>query len=616
MLAMLVLLGLVLVIGPIAAGIAGVALGAFATAFLMIAGALVLVVSSTMIVITRLYVKTRAYEAFVRTGMGGRRVIKDGGSVVIPVVHQIVPVTLETLRLKVVRRGAEALLTKDKLRADIEGEFFVRVMPNDEDIINAARSLGEKTANEEIIKKLIEDKLVSALRTAAATRTLEELNTERDLFVKRVMELVTDDLKHNGFTLETVTISSLDQASTAELRDDNIFDAQGKRTIAEITQEQWTRRNEIERAAQQARLQQDVVARQKMLEMEKNRAEAEARQAAEIARIKAENELSARQAQIEAQRLTLEAELVRDNSIALRTQQNEQSVAVAEQEKEKNVALAQQERQKAMELAQRAREIAVAEQAAKLALAEKERLSAEKQKESEAQAVETVRVTATAERAQSQQVIAARGEAEKGFVAAQKKADADAYARQKAADTAKLAAQAEATAKVAAAEAEATAVRRRAEAESEASKLRAEGQQAESLVPVAVKAREVEVENQRVAVLQKELEAREKSGRVAQEFELAKLRIVQESQVRVETAKAMASFGARFEAKLVGTPEQVAQIQKALFGGMSAAAAIDGFFEGAGPQSKKLAEAAGQVLTDLAQVAGKRLADGDGLEHP
>ena len=100
--------------------------------------------AGTLLVITRLYVKTKASEAFVRTGMGGMKVIQDGGALVIPVVHQIVRVSLETLRLDVGREGPDALITNDKLRADVRAEFYVRVQPDEESIRNAARSLGEQ----------------------------------------------------------------------------------------------------------------------------------------------------------------------------------------------------------------------------------------------------------------------------------------------------------------------------------------------------------------------------------------------------------------------------------------------------------------------------------------
>lgn len=599
-LVLLFLLGLVLVFGPVAASAAGLTLSGGATAVLVISGAILLLVAGIAFVITKLYVKTKASEAFVRTGMGGRVVIKDGGAVVMPVVHEIVSVSLETIRLKVVRRGADALLTKDKLRADIEAEFFVRVMPNDEDIINAARSLGDKTANEETIKKLIEDKLVSALRTAAAIRSLEELNTERDKFVKDVMSLVSDDLKHNGFTLETVTISSLDQASAAALRDDNIFDAQGRRTISEIVQEQATKRNLIERSAEQERMQQDVAARQRVLELEKSRAEAEARNAAEVARINAENDQAARAAQISSERAVQEAELARENAIAVRMQENEREQLVATQEKEKAVAVAQQERQKADELARRAREIAVAEQNARLAEAEQKRLQAEKLKEQESQSIETVKITSAAERSREQEVIAARAEAEKQYVGQVRKADADAYALEK-----------QATARRQSAEAEAAAIRQRAEAEAQAAKMRAEGEQAGAMIPVAVKAREIELEAQRVAVLQRELEAREQSGRVAQEFELEKLRITTEAQVRIEMAKAAATFGSKFETTLYGTPEDLAKLQSAFFSGAKGANLVNGFLEAASPATLGTITEAGRAASELVAAAAKKLA-GDG----
>lgn len=588
--------GVLLVALPLVAQVSGVAMSGAAMAVTMVTGALVLVVAGVLLVITKLYVKTKASEAFVRTGMGGRVVIKDGGAVVMPVVHEIVSVSLETIRLKVTRRGTDALLTKDKLRADIEAEFFVRVMPNDEDIINAARSLGDKTASEETIKRLIEDKLVSALRTAAAIRTLEDLNTERDKFVKDVMSLVSDDLKHNGFTLETVTISSLDQASTAALRDDNIFDAQGKRTIAEITQEQATLRNLIERSAEQERLQQDVNAREKMLELEKTRQEAEARQASDIARIRAENELASRTAQIQSALAVQQAELAQDNAIAVRLQENESLELVATQAKEKATAVAIQDRQKADELARRAREIAVAEQATKLAEAETRRLEAERLREQETQAIETVKVTAAAERSQQQEVIAARGAAEKDYVQQVRKADGDAYALEK-----------QASARKQSAEAEAMAIRQRAEAESDAAKRRAEGEQAGAMIPVAVKAREIELESQRVDVLQRELEAREQSGRVAQEFELEKMRITTESNVRIEMAKAAASFGTKFETTLYGSPEDLARLQASFFDGMKGAKIINGFFEGASTGTLTAVGEVGRVATELAEAAAKKL---------
>jgi len=590
------LFGLALLIGPVMASSMGVQLPGTVVLILSGVGLFTFLFAAIAVIVTKLYVRTKASEAFVRTGMGGRVVIKDGGAIVFPVVHEIVSVSLETLRLKVVRRGPEALLTKDKLRADIEGEFFVRVMPNDEDIINAARSLGEKTGDEETIKKLIEDKLVRALRTAAAIRSLEELNTERDKFVKDVMSLVSDDLKHNGFTLETVTISSLDQAPASALKDDNIFDAQGKRTIAEITQAQWTQRNLIERTAEQERMRQDVDARQKVLELERMKSEAEANQASSIARIRSEATRASEEARQEAERKIAESKLNQENAIALLSQQTQREQSIASQEREKAIAVAVQQRQQAEELAKRTREIAVAEQESLLAQAEQKRLSSEKAKEQEAQSIETVKVTAAAERSQAQEVIAAKAQAEKVYVQQTKQADGDAYAVQKAAEARKLSA-----------EAEALAIRQRAEADSEAAKRRADGDQAGAMIPIAVRAREVEIEQKRVEVLKQELEAREKSGRVAQEFELSKLRIEAETTVRVEMAKAAASFGSKIETTLYGTPEDLAKMQTAFLDGMKWSKVAEGFVEGAGDHTLAVAAQVGQAAGELAGAAAERL---------
>ncbi|HET7506404.1 MAG TPA: SPFH domain-containing protein, partial [Kofleriaceae bacterium] len=179
----LFLFALGLIVGPVVANVMDHPLSGLTTTIMTASGIALAILAGTLMTITRLYMKTKASEAFVRTGMGGMRVIKDGGSLVVPVIHQIVKISLRTLRLDVGREGPDALITKDKLRADIKAEFFVRVMPDDDSIKNAARSFGEHMDDERYVSKLVEDKLISALRTIAATKTLEELNTQRDEFV-------------------------------------------------------------------------------------------------------------------------------------------------------------------------------------------------------------------------------------------------------------------------------------------------------------------------------------------------------------------------------------------------------------------------------------------------
>ena len=78
----------------------------------------------------RLYRRASKETAFVRTGLGGERVVMNGGALVFPVFHETMPVNMNTLVLPVVRRDSEALITLDRLRIDVKAEFYVRVRPD------------------------------------------------------------------------------------------------------------------------------------------------------------------------------------------------------------------------------------------------------------------------------------------------------------------------------------------------------------------------------------------------------------------------------------------------------------------------------------------------------
>jgi flotillin len=66
-------------------------------ALLFVSGTVLLIVGAVCLVVTRLYRKASASMAFVRTGQGNAKVIRDGGTIVIPVLHQVIPVSLETM---------------------------------------------------------------------------------------------------------------------------------------------------------------------------------------------------------------------------------------------------------------------------------------------------------------------------------------------------------------------------------------------------------------------------------------------------------------------------------------------------------------------------------------
>lgn len=614
-LSLIVLFGLGLIAAPIVTSILGGSLGGVATTLLIGSGIVISVLGVVLLTVTKLYVKTKASEAFVRTGWGGLRVIKDGGALVIPVVHQVVRVSLQTLRLVVNRENADALITSDRLRADVKAEFFVRVQPDDESIQAAARSFGDRMMDRSdedqrsgersrgYVAVIVEDKLVSALRTVAATMTLEALNTNRDAFVKQVAEILTHELAHNGLTLESVTISRLDQTDPRQLKDDNIFDAQGKRTIAEITQLQLTARNKLEREGEQARARQDVETRQQILALEQTKAEAEAGQAAAVAKIRAEKDREAREASISTERQVALAEVEKQKQLQVAERGQQQAVEVAEQSKVRAVEVAERERHKAVteadqaaEVAVRVKEQAVTEAERERAVKETELATTEAEREAARQSIETVRVEAGAERDKKKRVIEATAEAERRFVETQRTADGEAYALK-----------AKAEGQKAAADAEAEAITKKANAEAAAAKARATGSEAEQMVTVNVKKADADAEGKRVDVLKQELEAREAHGKSAQDFELAKFEIEKRAEVQIAAAGAMATVVGKVNATVFGTPENVAAMMEAMASGMGLSQTTEGFFRGAGPKTEAGIMGAAKTLQGLIDALAERL---------
>lgn len=611
---LLLLFALALIVAPIALNLTGHELGALSSGIMLSSGIALAVLCSVALTVTKLYVKTKASEAFVRTGLGGLRVIRDGGALVLPVVHQVVRVSLETIRLDVTRQGADALITSDKLRADIKAEFFVRVQPDDDAIKAAARSLGDKMtaeaggrrdgSSQSFVAQIIEDKLVSALRTAAARKSLEQLNSERNEFLKEVVELVTQDLTHNGFTLETVTISKLDQTDVSNLKADNIFDAQGMRTIAEITQKNLTAKNEIVRKGEQERTAQDVATRKLILELERTKAEAEANQTAQIAIIQAEQSRASQEKQIGAQQSIEIAKVEQAKAIEIATRQQQAAIETAERTKQQAITEAEQK----LEVARRQQQKAIADAEALKAMAESKLADAEAERQKARQAILTVEQLAEADRNKQRAVIAAQAEADKNYVTAQKAADAAAYRVKTEADARKASADADAEATRKKAEADAQARKLAADAEQATLVAQANGQKAQAMVPVEVKAREVEVDKQRVEeVLKPELQARAEHGEAAQNFELAKIRIIQEATVRIEAAKAMATVYGKITANVYGTPEDVAAMSQKFAEGMGLSQMTNGFFVGANATTLQGAQKTVEVLEKLGTAAIDRL---------
>ncbi len=398
-----------------------------------------------------LYLRSSKERSFVRTGFGGTKVVLGGGAFVLPIVHEVIPVNMNTLRLEVARGRDKALITKDRMRVDVTAEFYVRVKAEPQAVADAAQTLGTRTLEPDKLKELIEGKFVDALRTVAAEMTMEEMHEKRGEYVKRVRAAVAGDLLKNGLELEAASLTQLDQTAMEFFNPSNAFDAEGLTRLTEQIEKRKKQRNDVEQDTMIAIRNKNLEAEKLALEIERQ-AEyarlaqerevetARAEQRAEVARTRAEREQEAERAQIAAREAIEMARILSERAL------EEERIV-----KQRELQAAEIERRKALELAEQARAIEVA----KHSRAESEARAAAEQARAKAVAEEervfTVRETEMAARRKAIELIEAAKEAEREALRL------------------KVAAEAE---KAAAAD-RGAAIRAQAEADAEAEKIRA-----------------------------------------------------------------------------------------------------------------------------------------------
>ncbi|HLV22228.1 MAG TPA: flotillin domain-containing protein [Polyangiaceae bacterium] len=403
---------------------------------LAIAGVLLAFIMIVGIILTRMYRRASKETSFVRTGFGGQKVIVNGGALVFPVLHEIIQVNMNTLKLEVTRANQQALITKDRMRVDVMAEFYVRVQPTEDAIANAAQTLGRRTMNPEALKELVEGKFVDALRSVAAEMTMEELHEQRVHFVQKVQAAVSEDLLKNGLELESVSLTGLDQTSLEYLNPKNAFDAQGLTRLTEQIETRRKQRNDIEQDTGVAIRQKNLEAERLKLQIEREEEYAKleqqreieirrAQQATEITLERAGKEQAAKQGEIIARRNIQTAEIDAQRSVDEQRIDMERQIKEREIAKTERVETAEIARRKAVELAEQERAIAIAEksksQSEAQASADKARALAVQAEE----AVVTVRERERADRAKQIELVKAAEEAERSAIGITVAADAE-----------------------------------------------------------------------------------------------------------------------------------------------------------------------------------------------
>ena len=491
--------------------------------------AIVFILSVVAVTMAKFYRRCGADEALVRTGSGGNKVVIGGGVTVYPILHQLLRVSLRSIKLSVERSGRNALVTHDKIKANVTTELYVKVEPIQEDVLAAARSFGERNLDEHAIGDLIEGKLTDALRSVAANQTFMDLHGQRKQFAEHIQTALSEELKKNGLTLENVSITALAMVPVKDLDPHDVFDAEGLRAITDSVQSNAEKTNQIQREKETAIKLQNVDAKKRALSMEQDQARAEAdqsrsvaeyaatqqaeqaqavylqNQAQEKARIAKEQAIAVaqqsrvlveREAQIAAERAQQTAEIEKQRTIEAAMIEKEKTVQAAEIDRQKALEAATIEKQKVVESAEIvkqqavetgriSKQIAVTQSEEQAARAGALKAQAEAEQQQAMQAIVTVEETAKAQREKAIAIIKAEEAAQQSKIAAERdafklrleaetraaavksQAEGDASAKRAEAEGEIARAQGHATAQQLGAEATAKVVRTEAEAEAD-----------------------------------------------------------------------------------------------------------------------------------------------------
>lgn len=403
---------------------------------LVLAGVALVALLAIGLVFARLYKRATKETAFVRTGLGGQKVIMDGGAIVLPVFHERVLVNMNTLKLEVERHQRESLITRDRMRVDVTAAFFVRVQQTEEAVSIAAQTLGVRTMSPEELKSLVEDKFVDALRATAATMSIQELQDKRRDFVQAVQNAVAEDLEKNGLELEAVSLTSLDQTDKQFFNPNNAFDAEGLTRLTEQTEARRKQRNDVEQDTEVLVRTKNLEASRQKLTIEKDQEfasltqqreieVAKAEQAAQIASQQAERSREAEAVKIEASRQVSQKRIEAEREIRAAEIEKNLAIQTREIELERKTETLRAEQRKQVEIARQEMQIAIAtksrEQSEADAVANLARAEAAKAEE----AVTTARQVAVAERDKNIQLIEAAKEAEQSAIAVKVSAAAE-----------------------------------------------------------------------------------------------------------------------------------------------------------------------------------------------
>ncbi|MDZ4831876.1 MAG: SPFH domain-containing protein [Phycisphaerae bacterium] len=378
--------------------------------------AALLVALSVTVVVIRYYRRCPSNRILVIFGrVGGGRAAKcmhGGGTLVVPLIQDWAYLSLEPMAIDIPLSGA---LSLNNIRVNVPATFTVGISTDPVLMNNAAERL--LTLATQQIREQAQDIILGQLRLVIATLTIEEINKDREKFMKLINENVGQEINKIGLELINVNIRDITDES-------GYIEAIGKRAAAEAIN-----RAKIE-VAQQVR---DGATGEAMAVREREVSVAAQLAQSEQGKKEAESKRRAIIAAYEAEAVTAEAASQRDRevSIAQRGAEALSAKKLAEQEQRVRIATAEAtavtgENEARARIAEtsaklgeveaeskRRREVAAAQASEAILIAQRQQEIARMAKETIAPAeIEAKRITVAAEAEAEKRRLEARGEAD------------------------------------------------------------------------------------------------------------------------------------------------------------------------------------------------------------
>src|SRR6516162_10097887 len=167
----------------------------------------------------------------------GFRIVKGGGTFVIPVIEKVDVLSLELLTIDV---QTPEVYTSKGVPVKVDGVAQIKVKGDDISIATAAEQFLSKAVDD--IRNIATQTLEGHLRAILGTMTVEDIYQNRDAFASKVQEVAAGDMANMGLGIVSFTIR--------DIRDkQGYLDALGKPRIAQVKRDAQIAQAEADRDA-------------------------------------------------------------------------------------------------------------------------------------------------------------------------------------------------------------------------------------------------------------------------------------------------------------------------------------------------------------------------------